>query len=97
MDSPPTRHKDRLLFGSRDVGALVEGHFGDWVAVLGPYIAFGLPLTVLLLRAYFISIPNELSDAALIDKATGPHHLFHMLTEESDVRLHMTRRLIELS
>ncbi len=31
----------------------------------------------------------------LIDKATGPHHLFHMLTEESDVRLHMTRRLIE--
>lgn len=32
---------------------------------------------------------------ALIDKATGPHHLFHMLTEESDVRLHMTRRLIE--
>lgn len=33
---------------------------------------------------------------ALIHKATGPHHLFHMLTEESDVRLHMTRRLIEL-
>ncbi len=32
----------------------------------------------------------------LIEKATGPHHLFHMLTEESPVRLHMTRRLIEL-
>ncbi len=31
----------------------------------------------------------------LIDKATGPHHLFHMLTEEPAVRLHMTRRLIE--
>jgi len=30
----------------------------------------------------------------LIGKATGPHHLFHMLTEESAVRLHMTRRLI---
>lgn len=41
--------------------------FGDWVAVLGPYIAFGLPLTVLLLRAYFIGIPQELSDAAQID------------------------------
>jgi len=41
--------------------------FGDWIAVLGPYVAFGLPLTVLLLRAYFISIPNELSDAAVID------------------------------
>ncbi len=32
---------------------------------------------------------------ALIDKATGPHHLFHMLTEDPEVRLHMTRRLIE--
>ncbi len=31
----------------------------------------------------------------LIDKATGPHHLFHMLTEEPEMRLHMTRRLIE--
>ncbi len=34
---------------------------------------------------------------ALIDKATGPHHLFHMLTEAPDVRLHMTKRLIELA
>ncbi|EIJ36594.1 hypothetical protein [Thiothrix nivea] len=31
---------------------------------------------------------------ALIDKATGPHHLFHMLTEDAGVRLHMTRGLI---
>ena len=30
-----------------------------------------------------------------IEQATGPHHLFHMLTEEPQVRLHMTRRLIE--
>lgn len=42
-------------------------NYGDWVAVIGPYVAFGLPLTVLLLRAYFIGIPQELSDAALID------------------------------
>ena len=32
----------------------------------------------------------------LLDKATGPHHLFHMLTEDAGVRLHMTRRLIAL-
>ena len=31
----------------------------------------------------------------LIDAATGPHHLFHSLTEEPEVRLHLTRRLIE--
>ncbi len=30
-----------------------------------------------------------------IASATGPHHLFHMLTEDSNVRLHMTCRLIE--
>jgi hypothetical protein len=29
-----------------------------------------------------------------IESATGPHHLFHALTEEPQVRLHMTRRLI---
>lgn len=29
-----------------------------------------------------------------IEAATGPHHLFHALTEEPEVRLHMTRQLI---
>ena len=29
-----------------------------------------------------------------IAAATGPHHLFHMLTEDAGVRLHMTRRLV---
>ncbi len=32
----------------------------------------------------------------LLEKATGPHHLFHTLTEDAEVRLHMTRRLIAL-
>ncbi len=31
--------------------------------------------------------------AARIDSATSPHHLFHSVTEDADVRLHMTRRL----
>ncbi|MFK5915127.1 MAG: radical SAM protein [Woeseiaceae bacterium] len=30
-----------------------------------------------------------------IDEATGPHHLLHALTEDPEVRLHMTKRLIE--
>lgn len=29
-----------------------------------------------------------------IEAATSPHHLFHVITEDSAVRLHMTRRLI---
>lgn len=32
-----------------------------------------------------------------IAAVTGPHHLFHVLTEEPEVRLHLTRRLIEES
>ena len=33
--------------------------------------------------------------ARRIDRATGPHHLFHVLTQDADMRLHMTRRLLE--
>ena len=32
---------------------------------------------------------------AIIERSTSPHHLFHTITEDSDVRLHMTRRLLE--
>lgn len=39
-------------------------------ALVGPYVAFGLPLAILLLRAYFASLPGELVDAALIDGAS---------------------------
>ena len=30
----------------------------------------------------------------IINHSTSPHHLFHTITEDSDVRLHMTRRLL---
>ena len=33
--------------------------------------------------------------AARIEAATSPHHLFHTVTKDAAVRLHMTRRLIE--
>lgn len=32
-----------------------------------------------------------------IASATGPHHLFHVVTEDAQVRLHMTRQLISQS
>ncbi len=31
----------------------------------------------------------------IIEKSTSPHHLFHSITEDAVMRLHMTRRLIE--
>lgn len=39
-------------------------------ALFPPYIAFGLPFQILLLRGYFRSIPDELREAALIDGAS---------------------------
>ena len=30
-----------------------------------------------------------------LETTTGPHHLFHTITEDANVRLHMTKRLIE--
>ncbi|MGD9496268.1 MAG: carbohydrate ABC transporter permease [Armatimonadota bacterium] len=42
---------------------------GDYLAIIGPYVAFGLPLSVLLLRAYFLEVPAELMEAAIIDGA----------------------------
>ena len=32
---------------------------------------------------------------AIIESSTSPHHLFHSITEDSGMRLHMTQRLIE--
>ncbi|WP_041068797.1 radical SAM protein [Thiolapillus brandeum] len=29
-----------------------------------------------------------------LEQATGPHHLFHVITQDADMRLHMTRRLL---
>jgi hypothetical protein len=42
---------------------------------------------------YFRELRDDLDD--IIDRSTSPHHLFHTITEEGAVRLHMTRRLIE--
>lgn len=52
---------------------------GNWFALLGPYVAFGLPLMVLMLRAYFVGIPDELCDAAAIDGCGHLRTLWHVL------------------
>lgn len=36
-------------------------------ALILPYIAFRLPLSVLLLRSYFLSIPREIQESAIVD------------------------------
>lgn len=41
--------------------------YDTYLAVILPYIAFRIPFTVFLMRAYFISIPRELEEAAIVD------------------------------
>ncbi|WP_243112606.1 MULTISPECIES: carbohydrate ABC transporter permease [Acutalibacteraceae] len=41
--------------------------YDTYFAVILPYIAFRIPFTVFLMRAYFISIPAELEEAAIVD------------------------------
>jgi hypothetical protein len=41
---------------------------------------------------YYRELHDDLD--AIIERSTGPHHLFHTITEEGAMRLHMTRRLI---
>ena len=44
---------------------------------------------------YYRELRDDLD--TIIEKSTSPHHLFHAITEDGDVRLHMTKRLIENS
>ena len=54
----------------RDLG-LLDSPLG----VALPQAAFGLPLTIVILRPFFASFPNELQDAAAID-GCGPFRFF---------------------
>lgn len=43
--------------------------YNTYLALILPYIAFGIPFTTFLLRAYILGLPRELEEAALIDGA----------------------------
>lgn len=43
------------------------GLFNNFISVIFPYIAFGLPFTIFILWGYFLTIPKELEEAAVID------------------------------
>ncbi len=47
-------------------------------AIILPYIAFRIPFTMFLLRSYFISIPKEVEEAAIIDGAST-FQIFHSI------------------
>src|SRR5215831_3472271 len=46
------------------------GIFNTWLGLIIPYVAFGLPLSIYTLSAFFREIPWELEKAAKVDGAT---------------------------
>ena len=44
---------------------------------------------------YYREVRDDLD--TIIEHSTSPHHLFQTITEDSDVRLHMTRKLIQVT
>jgi len=49
---------------------LAFGLLNTHLAMIGPYVALGLPFSILILRGFFQSLPRELDEAALIDGAS---------------------------
>ena len=47
------------------------GLTNHWYTLLLPYIAFGLPISIMLIESYISAVPKELEEAAAIDGATG--------------------------
>jgi len=55
----------------------------DWIdsywGVIMPLVAFGLPQSTIILRSFFIAIPNELADASYVDGCTTFGFFRHIL------------------
>lgn len=43
------------------------GIYNTYLALILPYVAFQLPFAIFLMRSYFLSIPRELEESAIID------------------------------
>jgi raffinose/stachyose/melibiose transport system permease protein len=60
-------------------GLLTRLHVRDtYLALILPYVSFRLPLTILLVRSFFLSIPKELEESATLDGCTGLQIFFHI-------------------
>lgn len=55
------------------------GLAGSPISLVGPYVAFSLPLSVLLLTTYFAEVPREIEDAARLDGCSDLRFWWHVL------------------
>lgn len=55
------------------------GIYNTYLALILPNIAFGIPFTTFLLRAYIIELPREIEEAAYIDGASSVGVFWHVI------------------
>lgn len=56
----------------------VLGIYNTYLALIVPYVAFGIPFTTFLIRSYMVTIPPELNEAAIMDGAGPAWTFFHV-------------------
>jgi len=50
-----------------------------WPGLIGPYVAFAIPFSVMLLYSFFVDFPTELEEAARLDGCNTWQMLFHVV------------------
>lgn len=56
----------------------VLGIYNTYLALIVPYVAFGIPFTTFLIRSYMVTIPAELNEASIMDGAGPVWAFFHI-------------------
>lgn len=51
------------------------GIYDSWMALIGPYVAFGLPISIFILTQFMTDLPREVEEAAEID-GCSPRRIF---------------------
>ncbi|WP_391203069.1 carbohydrate ABC transporter permease [Psychrobacillus sp. L4] len=55
------------------------GLYNTYGALILPYVAFQLPFSIFLMRSYFLSIPGELEESAIIDGCNSWKVYWHII------------------
>lgn len=55
------------------------GLYNTYGALILPYVAFQLPFAIFLMRSYFLSIPKELEESAIIDGCNSWKVFWHII------------------
>lgn len=67
------------VFKTADFFGLYETNIGNYLAVIGTHIIFGVPFCAFILRNFFKTVPKSLQDAAMIDGCSHFSFFFRIL------------------